>query len=47
MTVLHTLRKRTADPAVAFRAFLNRLAEHPDADPYRLLFATPLPSAQD
>jgi hypothetical protein len=47
MTVLHTLRKRTADPAVAFRAFLNRLAEHPDADPYRLLFATPPPSAQD
>ena len=47
MTVLHTLRKRTADPAAAFRAFLNRLAEHPDADPYRLLFATPPPSAQD
>jgi len=47
MTVLHTLRKRTADPAAAFNAFLNRLAHNPDADPYRLLFATPPPSAKD
>jgi hypothetical protein len=47
MTVLHTLRKRTADPAAAFKAFLDRLAEHPDADPHRLLFATPPPNARD
>jgi hypothetical protein len=47
MTVLHTLRKRTAGPAAAFKAFLDRLAEHPDGNPYRLLFATPPPSAQD
>lgn len=47
MTVLHTLRKRTADPAVAFRTSLNRLAEHRDADPHRLLFVTPPPNAQD
>jgi hypothetical protein len=47
MTVLYTLRKRTPDPAAAFLAFLNRLADHPDADPHRLLFATPPPNAQD
>ena len=47
MTVLHTLRKRTADPAAAFRSFLDRLAHNPDADPRRLLFATAPPSAQD
>ena len=47
MTVLHTLRKRTADPAAAFKAFLDRLAEHPDADPYHLLFAIPPPNVRD
>ncbi len=39
MTVLHTLRKRTADPAAAFRRFLDQLAANPKADPFKLLFA--------
>jgi hypothetical protein len=47
MTVLHTLRKRTPDPAAAFKAFLDHLADHPHADPYRILFPTPPPNAQD
>jgi transposase len=38
MTVLHTLRKRTADPAAAFRRFLDQLAANPKADPFKLLF---------
>jgi hypothetical protein len=38
MTVLHTLRKRTADPAAAFKAALDQLAQTPDADPFSLLF---------
>jgi len=38
MTVLHTLRKRTADPAAALQAALDHLAETPDADPFPLLF---------
>ena len=38
MTVLHTLRKRAADPAAAFKAALDQLAETPDADPFLLLF---------
>jgi len=47
MTVLHTLRKRTADPAAAFKAFLDRLADQPEANRYRLLFATPPPNVRD
>jgi hypothetical protein len=47
MTVLHTLRKRAADPAAAFKAFLDRLADQPDADLYCLLFATPPPNVRD
>jgi len=38
MTVLHTLRKRTPDPAHAFKAALDHLAQSPDADPVQLLF---------
>ena len=38
MTVLHTLRKRVSDPAAAFKAFLDCFADHPDADPFTLLF---------
>jgi transposase len=38
MTVLHTLRKRTADPAAALQAALDHLAQTPDADPFPLLF---------
>lgn len=37
MTVLHTLRKRTPDPAAAFKAALDQLAQDPDADPFLLL----------
>jgi transposase len=45
MTVLHTLRKRTSDPAAAFRSFLDQLAANPQADPFALLFAkSPPPS---
>jgi hypothetical protein len=38
MTVLHTLRKRVPDPAAAFKAALDQLAQAPDADPFTLLF---------
>jgi len=38
MTVLHTLRKRAADPATAFQATLDQLALTPDAQPFTLLF---------
>ena len=38
MSVLHTLRKRTGDPADALHACLDQLAGNPKADPYRLLF---------
>jgi transposase len=37
MTVLHTLRKRAPDPATAFKATLDQLAQDPDADPFLLL----------
>jgi transposase len=38
MSVLHTLRKRTADVTGAFQRVLDRLAQDPKADLYRLLF---------
>lgn len=38
MTVLHTLRKRTPDVALAFKKALDALAENPALDPYPLLF---------
>jgi hypothetical protein len=41
MTVLHTLRKQTDDPAQAFRAALDQLAANPTADPFNLLFPRP------
>ena len=41
MTVLHTLRKQTDNPAQAFRAALDQLAANPDADPFQLLFPRP------
>jgi transposase len=44
MTVLHTLRKRTTDPAAAFRSFLDRLAANPNAGPFQLLFGKTSPS---
>jgi len=47
MTVLHTLRKRTADPATAFKNFLDRLAANPKADPFALLFDHPPPSPRN
>jgi len=37
MSVLHTLRKRTADPYKAFRALLGTLAANPNADVATLL----------
>lgn len=39
MSVLHTLRKRTADPTAALRACLDQMALNPATDPYELLFA--------
>lgn len=39
MTVLHTLRKRTADVTAAFKAILDKLAEKPDCEPAQLLAA--------
>lgn len=38
MTILHTLRKRTPDVAVAFKQGLDKLAENPLLDPYVALF---------
>jgi transposase len=43
MSVLHTLRKRTGDPASALLACLDQLAADPKADPYRLLFGRSRP----
>jgi transposase len=41
MTVLHTLRKQSDNPAQAFRATLDQLAANPTADPFKLLFPRP------
>jgi transposase len=41
MTVLHTLRKQTADPAGTFRAVLDQLAANPDANLLKLLLPRP------
>jgi transposase len=41
MTVLHTLRKQSDNPAKAFRAALDQLADNPKADPIKLLFHHP------
>ena len=41
MTVLHTLRKQTDNPAQAFRAALDQLAARPQAVPFNLLFPHP------
>jgi transposase len=43
MSVLHTLRKRTTDPAAVLRACLNQLALSPAADPHALLFGKSRP----
>jgi transposase len=43
MTVLHTLRKRTPDPAAAFHDCLNQLALNPKANPFNLLFTKSRP----
>lgn len=41
MSVLHTLRKRTADPTTALRGCLDQMAEDPQAKPFELLFGKP------
>lgn len=38
MTVLHTLKKRCADPCSALKTSLDRLAQDPTVDPFELLF---------
>ena len=38
MTVLHTLKKRTADVTIAFKSALDKLAEQADIDPYEAVF---------
>jgi len=38
MSVLHTLRKRTDDVTAAFQRTLDRLAEDPTLNLYKLLF---------
>jgi hypothetical protein len=43
MSVLHTLKKRVADPAAQFKLVLDALAKYPSLDPYPLLFPKPLP----
>ena len=37
MTVLHTLKKQTADPCAALKTGLDRLAQNPKLDPFELL----------
>lgn len=38
MTVLHTLKKQTADPCAALKTGLDRLAQNQKLDPFELLF---------
>lgn len=38
MTVLNTLKKKRPDVTAAFKSALDRLAEQPDSDPFKLLF---------
>ncbi|HUT29315.1 MAG TPA: transposase, partial [Sedimentisphaerales bacterium] len=38
MTVLNTLKKKTPDVTAAFKSALDKLAEQPDSDPFKLLF---------
>lgn len=38
MSILHTLRKRSPDVALAFKRGLDRIAENPEIDPYKALF---------
>jgi transposase len=40
MSVLHTLRKRTADVTAAFKRALDDLARNPATDPYQALFGS-------
>jgi transposase len=39
MTVLHTLKKQQTDPVAHFKSALDRIASHPNTDPFPLLFA--------
>ncbi len=41
MTVLHTLRKQSDNPAQTLRTALGQLAADPKADPFKLLFPRP------
>ena len=41
MTVLHTLRKQSDNPAQTFRIALDQLAANPAADPFKLFFPRP------
>lgn len=43
MTVLHTLKKRTDEPAARFKEVLDALAKDSSLDPYPLLFPQSLP----
>lgn len=43
MSVLHTLKKRVADPVAQFKLALDVLAKNPSLDPYPLLFPNTLP----
>jgi len=39
MTVLHTLKKRTADVTTVFKSALDKIAEQADIDPYKAIFS--------
>jgi len=45
MTILYTLKKRCADPALAFKAALDTLAADPSLDPYSALFPAQPPKS--
>jgi len=45
MSLLHTLRKRRAPPAIRLQYALDSLVETPSLDPFALLFAPPKPES--
>lgn len=44
MSILHTLKKRGHNPAAALQGALDQLAQHPNLDPYPILFPSQPPS---
>ena len=45
MTILYTLKKRSADPALAFKTALDAMAADPSLNPYSALFPAQPPKS--